>query len=474
MPGKIKRRDFLRSGAVAASVGFVPYIYTAKSSAAQKSSDRLRMGAIGVGNMGQGDLDHFNKLADVVAICDVDTEYGLARTRKRGCGRQSGDKIIAPDTCSDYRRILDRKDIDFVQIATPDHWHVKIAIEAMQAGKHVFCEKPLTLTLEENLLIRKAVHKYGKVLQVGTMQRCFRNEFMLAALIVRGGHLGQIKRVTCDVGGGPSCAALPIAAVPASLDWNQWLGPAPWTDYLATSSQTKYGWPTATRGHFNFRWWYEYSGGKFTDWGAHHIDCALWALGLQSKGTGPVWVDGTDSENAIEFSHGRPVVSNQYNTAIRFNIVHHFASGLELIVTSKSQDGSGILFEGTNGRMHVSRGRIKGKIMEDSIAKKFEEKDYIALNNGAPFDDFANMKGQEKAYHENKFNFLYCIQHGGTPICDVDTHVLAAHLCHLSGIAARLKRRISWDSQNERIVGDEEAASFFGRPSRKEFAMPQV
>ncbi len=327
MSEKINRRRFLKGTSLGTAIGFVPYLWSPKLFADEEKGDRLRMGAIGVGSMGRLDLNYFNKLADVVAICDLDTEYGIAPTLKQGYGPKKADKVISPTVYSDYRRILDRDDIDFVQIATPDHWHTKIAIEALQAGKHVFCEKPLTLTLEENILIRKAVQKYNRTFQVGTMQRSFGSEFMLATLIIRGGYLGDIQKITCDIGESPSSPVIQKRPVPASLDWNTWQGQTPLVDYIASDEVSSFKWeavqvdrPTFGRAHFNFRWWYEYSGGKFTDWGAHHIDCALWALGYQTPGTGPVMIDGTDAHHPIPLKDGQPTVTNQYNTCEKFNI----------------------------------------------------------------------------------------------------------------------------------------------------------
>ena len=206
-------------------------------------------------------------------------------------------------------------DIDAVSIVTPDHWHVKIAVEALQAGKHVFCQKPLTLTLEENLIIRNAVEKYGKIFQVGTQQRSQRDQFALATLIVRAGMLGDITKVVCDIGGSPVCNEdIPKMDPPANFDWDTYLGQAPYTDFLgdgdflgSNNNDNRFG---RTRCHYEFRWWYEYSGGKFTDWGAHHIDCALWAMGLDKFGTGPTSVDGTNAKHPVPFEDGtRPLTT---------------------------------------------------------------------------------------------------------------------------------------------------------------------
>ncbi|MCF0233507.1 MAG: Gfo/Idh/MocA family oxidoreductase, partial [Thermoguttaceae bacterium] len=340
----------MKNAALAAAATAVPWTQAVKPVWAQAPSDRLRMGCIGVGSMGRGDAHGFNWQADIVAICDLDENYGLARTIKSGIGRKNEKgETIAPDTYKDYRRLLERDDIDVVTVVTPDHWHVKIAVEALQAGKHVFCQKPLTLTLEENQIIRKAVEKSGKIFQVGTQQRSQHNEFALATLIVRAGLIGDVKKVVCHIDGSPTSGDtdIPAMAPPADFDWNFYLGQAPYTEFLGdgdflgrNNNDNRFG---RTRCHYEFRWWYEYSGGKFTDWGAHHIDCALWALGLDKFGTGPLSVDGTNAKHPVPFVKGYPTVSNRYNTSHEFDIVVKLTNGTEMHVVSNSPDGNGIL-----------------------------------------------------------------------------------------------------------------------------------
>ncbi len=465
----MNRRNFLKSSAaLAVAATALPWSETSKPVWAQAPSDRLRMGCIGVGSMGRGNARGFNGLCDIVAICDLDEEYGLGRTIRSGIGKKdSKGQTITPDTYKDYRKVLERDDIDVVSVVTPDHWHVKIAVEALQAGKHVFCQKPLTLTLEENQIIRKAVEKYGKTFQVGTQQRSQHNEFALATLIVRAGMLGDIKKVVCDIGGAPTSgdAAIPKMAPPANFDWNTYLGQAPYTEFLGdgdfidkNNNDNRFG---RTRCHYEFRWWYEYSGGKFTDWGAHHIDCALWAMGLDKIGTGPTSVDGTNAKHPVPFKDGYPTVDDRYNTSHEFDIVLKLTNGVEMHVASGSPDGNGILFEGTKGRLHVSRGRCKGKVIEELPKDAFSQADFDALYNGKPFE--GHME-----------NFIRCIREGGKPVSDVWSHVQAMNCCHLCGIAARLNREIKWDPNAEKIVGDEQAASFWSRERRKGFDIPAV
>ena len=460
---QVTRRDFFKASAAAAAMATaIPVVATSKPVWAQAPSDRLRMGCIGVGSMGRGDAHGFNGLVDIVALCDVDENYGLAQTVNSGIGkRDANGQVIKPDTYKDYRKILERDDIDVVSIVTPDHWHVKIAVEALMAGKHVFCQKPLTLTLEENQIIRRACEKYGKAFQIGTWQRCQRDQFVKATLMVRKGYIGDVKKITCDIGGSPTSGEIPKAQVPASLDWEMWQGPAPRYEFLSTGiNNNRDGNMGQTRCHYEFRWWYEYSGGKFTDWGAHHIDCALWALNLQTPGTGPVTFDGTNAHHPVEFKDGYPTVDNRYNTSDNFDIKCMFDNGIEMHVVSHSPDGNGILFEGTKGRFHVSRGRCKGKPVEELPPDAFTEDDYRELFHGKPFEG-------------HKENFIRCVREGGTCVSDVVSHVQAMNACHMCSIAARLNREVKWDPKTEKIVGDDQAAAFFSRQETKGYEIPR-
>jgi predicted dehydrogenase len=455
---KITRRGFLKQSAVTASaLSTVPYFLSSQQPVlAQQPSDRLRMGCIGVGDMGRGDARHFNGMVDIIAVCDADSLHMDMAQNDNNIGKRG----TTLDTHKDYRKILERKDIDVVSVVTPDHWHTKIAIEALQAGKHVFCQKPLTLTIEESQLIRAACKKYGKVFQVGTQQRSQRNQFALATLMVRKGLLGKVQKIICDIGGGPTCDAIPKAAVPATLDWEMWLGQAPLVDYIATpevnDGNRKDAWPRNSRTHYEFRWWYEYSGGKFTDWGAHHVDCAMWALDILGPGQGPVKFKPIVFDHPVPYKDGYPTENNRYNTSHTFDIECTFEDGLVLHVASDSKDGNGILFEGTEGRIHVNRERIKGKPHEDikdTIRDTFPDEEFNKLYNGKRFED-------------HKANFIRCIREGGVPVSDVDTHVQAMNVCHLSAIAARLGREVAWNPKTEK-TGDAQSQSFLTREQRK-------
>ena len=444
MKNQSSRRQFLKSTAAVAAVSTTAYFpWTEKAFANQDKNDRPQIGCIGLGGMGRGDAHRHSHFGDIVAVCDVDSKHA---DRAKNDGRIGKGKA---DAYSDYRKVLERKDIDIVSIVTPDHWHVKIAIEALQAGKHVFCQKPLTLTLEENQLIRNACKKYSdKIFFVGTQQRSDRNKFMRAVNMVQKGLLGDIKTITVGINGGQRGGPFKKATPPAHLDWNAWLGQAPKVDYIPQ------------RCHNNFRWWYEYSAGKFTDWGAHHIDIATWAINQNGEGQGPTEIDGTDAKHPVAFKDGYPTKDDAYNTAHDYSVKCKFAGDIVMDVTSRGANG--ILFTGTKGRMFVNRGKISGT----PIDEKWDEGKYTAED--------ATRLYKNKPPEGHKNNFYRCLREGGLPVSDVYTHVQMMNTCHLSAIAARLGRVIRWDPKAEKIVGDAQAAAMAARTPRAGFEIPRV
>jgi predicted dehydrogenase len=441
------RRQFLGSsalGAAAVTGGFVPaFAWTSRAFANDAANDRPRIGCIGTGSMGTGDAHQHAQFGDILAVCDVDDRHS---SRAREDGNLGKGKA---DAYRDYRKVLDRKDIDVVSIVTTDHWHVKIAVEALQAGKHVFCQKPLSLTLEENQLCRNAAEKYPKqVFLIGTQQRSQKDQFLRAVNMVHKGLLGPIKKVTVGINGSPTGGPFPIAEVPKELDWDMWQGQA-----KAVPFREK-------RCHYEFRWWYEYSGGKFTDWGAHHVDIAQWALQEDSKGKGPTSINGTDVKHPVPYKDGYATVDDCYNTAHDFAVVCKFPSGVEMVIDSRSDNG--VLFEGEKGRMFVNREKCTGKPIEENWDKdQFTDADIQKLYKGKP-------------YEGHKQNFYRCIREGGLPVSDVYSHIMAMNTCHLASIAGRLGRTIEWDPAAEKIVGDEQAATFAARTPRKGFEIARV
>ena len=438
------RRDFLKTTTAVAAASTLQYFpWTQKAFANQEKNDRPRIGCIGVGSMGTGDAHGHANFGDILAVCDVDSRHAERAKNDDKLGKGKADAY------ADYRKVLERNDIDVVSVVTPDHWHVKIAIEALQAGKHVFCQKPLTLTLEENQLIRNACKKYSdRIFIVGTQQRSDKDRFLRAVNMVKKGLLGDIQKITVGIGGGDVGGPFAKSEPPQELDWNAWQGQAPLADFIDK------------RCHYQFRWWYEYSGGKFTDWGAHHVDIATWAIGHDKAGMGPIEFDGTDAKHPVEYKDGYTTVADCYNTSHDFAVKCKFASGVEMNVTSRGDNG--ILFEGSKGRIFVSRGKITGQPIEEKWDEgKFTDEDVLELYKGKPFEG-----------HKN--NFYRCIKEGGLPVSDVFSHVQMMNTCHLAAIAARLGRVIKWDPQAEKFVDDDQAAKFFAREQRQGFEIPRV
>ena len=279
------RRNFLQ-GVAAAGAATILSPSANRAFGYRSPNDRPVFATIGLRNQGWTITEKSVKFADFAALADVDSK--VLGTNVEKVEDKQGKK---PDAVSDYRKILDRKDVDAVMIATPDHWHTKIAVEAMLAGKDVYCEKPLTLTIDEGKLIEKMVKQTGRTFQVGTMQRSESEQrFIQAVALVRNGRIGKVKKVTCGIGGFGSSPKLPVAPVPEELDWDTWLGPAPKVDYRALPELREgYGGgvPLYSNCHYSFRNWHEYSGGKLTDWGAHHVDIASWAMVRNGQGRVP-------------------------------------------------------------------------------------------------------------------------------------------------------------------------------------------
>ncbi|MCA9260173.1 MAG: Gfo/Idh/MocA family oxidoreductase [Planctomycetales bacterium] len=456
MGSRANRRDFFQlTGGLAASFLAPHWLsgVTMAAAAGDSANDRIRWGAIGTGDR-WGSMRNNEEVAgvggaamrygDFLAVCDVD-RYRCERAAFLTGGRA--------DRFEDYQKVLERSDIDAVTIVTTDHWHVKIAVEAMRAGKDVYCEKPLTLTIDEGKLICKTARETKRVFQVGTQQRSeFGRRFIDAVALCRAGRLGEIKKVTCAIGSGPSSDALPKVDPPNSLNWDKWLGPAPWADFRFKGNFPIQG---QSRCHYEFRWWYEYSGGKLTDWGAHHIDIAQWALGLDD--TGPVSIEPISVDFPVPMEKGYPTRDDAYNTPVKFNVLCRFANGVELTIRDEARDlgfGNGIMFEGTKGRILVNREKLTGAPVEALKDEPLPEELMREL-----------YKGKTPGNHMG--NFVECLRDRTDPISDVYSHHRTMTTCHLANIALRLGRTIQWDPANEDIVGDDEARTFLSRAPRK-------
>lgn len=455
-PKSTPRRDFLKVASTAAAAGaLMPYWFTTKRSlaeeAARSPNERLTIGCIGTGDRWKQDPYRVLEYGDCVAVCDVDANHmNEARERVRNDQSKKGREIDVA-AHENYKRVLERNDIDTVTIVTPDHWHSKIAIEAMQAGKDVYCEKPLTLTIHEGKQIIKVLNETQRVFQVGTQQRTeMGRRFLQAIALIRNGRIGDVKKVTCDIGGSGDSGPIPVAAVPDGLNWERWLGQTPLVDFRFKENG-RWG---HSRCHYEFRWWYEYSGGKMTDWGAHHVDIAQWAIGQNGPDQGPTSIEPVLAEHPVPFENGMPTMDDRYNAATKFDVKVMFPDGVEMHIVSDSSDGNGILFEGTEGRFHVSRGRLKGAPVE------------ALADNPLPEGALEEVYGGPLAKTHQE-NFYDCIRSRNKPVSDVWTHHKAMCTCHLANIAIRLNRTLHWDPVGEQITNDSQAQSMQAREQRK-------
>lgn len=446
----VGRRELLRGivGVAGAAAGEIPYFWTSATAQELSKNDRPHLALIGMGGHGSFLGRRVLASAEVVAGCDVDR-----RQAEKCCGSKgfAGRKV---DLYEDFRRVLDRKDVEAVLIATPDHWHASIALAALKAGKDVYCESPLALTIEEGRLVRKAVRQSKRVFQAGTQQRSeYSQAFLKAVALARAGKLGKPLTATCFIGTGKKGGPFPTKPVPDGLNWDLWLGPAPKVDY------------SPERCHGNFRWWLEYSGGKLTDWGVHHMDIAQWALGCENTGASEIEGSATfpagiypEEFNPVEFLAGRQKIANGYNTPTDFDVTLEFAGGNTIVV--KHGPTNGVLLEGPEGDVYVSRNELKGKAI-DALSGK--DKDWLEAEVARLY------RGRQPGDHLK--DFLACLKDRTEPISDVATHHRAVTSCHQCVLALLLKRRLHWDYQQEDFLRDDEASLLRSRPHRLPYAI---
>lgn len=448
-PSNPKRRQFLKTSAAIGAGLSTPYFISTESAQAEDAKvDKMKIGVIGAGGMASGNIDTAKEWLDVVAVCDADSKRADKFNQKFAGGKA--------DVQADYRAMLDNDDIKLIHIGTPDHWHTKPLIEAMHAGKDVYCEKPLTLTIDEGKQICAAQKETGRIVQVGTQQRSQFNLFTKAMAIVNEGRVGKIKRVQAAIGAAPSSGPIPVAEVPKEIDWDRWLGPAPKVDYRHKSRKGSRGRGNSNC-HYEFRWWYEYSGGKLTDWGAHHVDISNWALNLNGQTEGPTSISGK-AEHPVEFdAMGNAKQDDCYNTATSFNFTLAYPGGTEMVIRHDTDNG--VLIEGDKGRIFVNRGKLVGAPVDQ------------LKDNPLPKDAISKVyKGLPTQFNGRKAhwaNFLHCVRERLEPISDVHSHMQGLNLCHLAGISGRLGRDLKWDAKNQQIVGDEQANSMLARPYRE-------
>ena len=433
------RRTFLKTTtAFAASTGLPLWFAEQTLDAATPApklgpNDKPNVALIGCGGMGRGDAKLASAFGNIVAVCDVDAKHAEEASKQFG-----GAKIY-----SDFRRALEHPDLHMVINGTPDHWHTLVNLAALQAGKDIYSEKPLTLTIDEGKRLVAAVKKHKRILQTGSQQRSDA-KFRLACELVRNGRIGKLQHVTVVLPMGLWDGPFAKAEVPAELNWDFWQGQTPSIDYVPQ------------RCHQKFRYWYEYSGGTMTDWGAHHNDIALWGIGLERSG--PVSIEG------------RPLIDmipGGYTAAQQYEVNYTYANGVTHTCRSTTKnrwDGSvapdaakdmpdhGVRFEGSEGWIFVTRGKIeasKPELLSEPLTKK-----KVSL-----YVSDQHMK-----------NFFDCVRSRQQPICEAEIGHRSVSICHLGVIAIRLGRKLRWNPKREMFVDDKEANLFVAREQRKGYS----
>jgi len=434
------RRNFLKSSAALAAASTVPQWFVEECAAATRSTkplgpnDQPAVALIGCGGMGKGDAKKASNFGRIVALCDVD-ETRIADAKKT---------YQDAATFTDFRQVMERDDIHVVICGTVDHWHTLVSIAAMRAGKDVYCEKPLTLTIDEGKQLVKVARQTKRILQTGSQQRS-NNQFRLACELVRNGRIGQLKHVNVWLPAGRREGPFEKSPVPAGFNWDMWLGPTPMTDYVKE------------RTHLTFRYWWDYSGGTMTDWGAHHNDIALWGIGLDRSG--PV---------SIEAKPRVEMIPNGFSAYSEYEVKYTYANGVThtcqstaanawngSVVDPKGQQ-HGVKFEGTDGWIFVSRGKLE------------------ASNPDLLTTTFDGKATRLYASDDHMGNFFDCVRSRKAPICETEIGHRSASICHLGVIALRLGRKLNWDPKAERFVSDKEADKFIAREMRKPWTYDSV
>lgn len=440
----ITRRGFLKGGlAAAAAVGF-PTIVPATVFGANAPSNRIVMGSIGVGNQGANNLKAFlnEEQVQLAAVCDVNRgSYGYA-TDAQFLGREPARKMVndfyaqkkrsgTGTGCAmytDFRELLARPDIDAVCITVPDHWHAVIALAAAAAGKHIYGEKPLALTIEEGRAMVQAVRRHGITFQTGTHHRS--NQLMRFALeLVRNGRIGELKRIRIILGPshkpGPTSTWTP-QPVPDGFDYDMWLGPAPWAPYHPD------------RCLYRFRFFMDYAGGNLTNNGTHMFDLAQWGNG--SDGSGPVemiYQGGTFPKDGL------------FDASSDLKFAARYANGVEIVCRTEPDVGVDMYFDGTKGWVGYNGSKVT--IEPSALWRETIGADEIHLYKSL----------------EHHRNFLECLRSGREPITPVETGHRSTSICHLGNICMQLGRDLKWDPVKEEFPGDEQANRMLSRPMRE-------
>jgi len=427
----LSRRNFLKTASTAIAMPFVlpSSIWNAKAD--EKPNNRINVGFVGIGMQNRGHLESFAGREDarVLGVCDVDaTRLADAKARVDNRYKQRfGENADKCTPYTDFREMFERKDIDAIFIATPDHWHYLGVVLAAQAGKHIYCEKPLSLTQRQARRMVQAVRKNDVIFQTGSQQRSG-GEFRRAAQMVRNGKIGKIKKIIVNIGAPSRWCDLPTEVQPEGLNWDRWLGPAAYRGYNSKLS------PRGVHGFYPWRDYREYSGGMTTDWGCHHYDIVQWALGKDESGPVKFVPPGENASSGLKFYY-------EDGTEVQ----HGGNNDIE--VDGKKQ-GFGIQFIGEEGRIYVDRGRIA--YAPESLEEiKFTDND---------------IKLYESNNHHN--DFVDGIRNHKRPICDVEVGCRSVSVCHLANIAYWTGKTIEWDPVAEKITNDVAANELLDRKCR--------
>lgn len=459
------RRDLLKTAAGVAIAGagaaalpswYLDEVLAQNASETPTSpNDIPSIALVGCGGRGRGIASEAQRFGRVVAVCDVDAGHaegaavGLAQSQ-RETDAKVGRKPISAQirTYGDFRKLIDtEKDLPIILSGTPDHWHTLVNLYAMRRGKDVYSEKPLTLTIDEGKRLVRTAKETGRVLQTGTQQRS-EAQFRMVCELVQNGRVGKLKKVTTIVPAGLRAGPFASKPVPKNLNWDMWLGQAPMTDYVPE------------RTHTTFRFWYDYSGGTITDWGAHHNDIALWGMGMERSG--PTSVEGKELIEQIP---------GGYTAASQYEVKYTYANGVEQVCKTTTADSifgslerepppgerhNGVVFEGDAGWIYVRRGFV-------------EASDPAILKDPLP-------SGAKRLYASNNHmaNFFECVKSRKAPIADAEIGHRSVSVCHLGSIALRLGRKLQWDPEKEMFVGDDDANKFVAREQRKPWSYEAV